>query len=345
MPNATAIRTQIEAALANRIPSALTPVQQTIRMVGPTGIASVDALLEGGLPLGTLTEMVGPEGSGRTSLALAFLAQLTQDGKVCAWMDVSNALKPESMAAAGVHLAHLLWVRCGVPDIDPPQPLAQNDFRLPEKYLIPSPAKKGLHGGGFGSHPRQEQKGLPDAVSGLFQEHAIIARCVEPQRWTVGKPERFEPPPLPAVKRIQKRPAADAPWAKLDQALRVTDLLLQGGGFSAIVLDMGSIAPTYATRIPLATWFRYRAAAERSQAGILLLSQHPCAKSSAGLVLHLHAADAVSAERTVFTGIEHHIAVSRQRFTQSSNVFPLKKPVQRVDGASWKTQSTWAGRR
>ncbi|MDQ2834513.1 MAG: hypothetical protein M3Y50_12345 [Acidobacteriota bacterium] len=41
----------------------------------------------------------------------------------------------------------------------------------------------------------------------------------------------------------------------------VTDLLLQAGGFSAIVLDLGSIAPEHVSRIPLATWFRYGAAA------------------------------------------------------------------------------------
>ena len=56
------------------------------------------------------------------------------------------------------------------------------------------------------------------------------------------------------------------PWARIEQALRVTDLLLQAGGFSAIVLDMASIAPEYVSRVPLATWFRYRAAAERTQA-------------------------------------------------------------------------------
>ena len=67
--------------------------------------------------------------------------------------------------------------------------------------------------------------------------------------------------------------------------MRATDLLLQGGGFSALVLDFGGIAPEHAARVPLATWFRYRAAAERTQASILLLTQHPCAKSSAGLVL------------------------------------------------------------
>ncbi|HEX4165065.1 MAG TPA: hypothetical protein VHZ55_06275 [Bryobacteraceae bacterium] len=345
MPNAAAIRVQIEAALANRIPSALTPAQRIVRQVAPTGIASVDTLLEGGLPLGTLTEMFGTESSGRTSLALAFLARLTQDGRVCAWIDVSNVLKPESAAAAGVHLSHLLWVRCGVPDTALPEHIVQNNFRLPEQYMIPPPTKKGLHGGGFGSHPRQEQKGLSDAVSGLFQGDPVAAPCTAPRRRTIQQSERFEPNVLPAVNRSERRSGAGTPWWRLDQALRITDLLLQGGGFSAIVLDMGSIAPTYVTRVPLATWFRYRAAAERSQGSILLLSQHPSAKSSAGLVLHLGGNDALSHERTVFTGIEHHIHVERQRFAQSPHIVPLKKPVQRTHEASWKSQTTWAGRR
>ncbi len=45
MPSAAAIRLQIEAALAHRIPSALTPAQKVIRPVAPTGVAEVDALL------------------------------------------------------------------------------------------------------------------------------------------------------------------------------------------------------------------------------------------------------------------------------------------------------------
>ncbi len=52
-------------------------------------------------------------------------------------------------------------------------------------------------------------------------------------------------------------------WSRLEQGLRVTDLLLQAGGFSCIVLDMGSLNAEYALRVPLATWFRFRAAAER----------------------------------------------------------------------------------
>ncbi|HUB28248.1 MAG TPA: hypothetical protein VL967_01075, partial [Terracidiphilus sp.] len=102
MASASAIRLQIEAALAHRIPSALTPVAKAIRPVVPTGIAAVDELLAGGLPVGAISEFVGPESSGRTSLALSFLARVTQAGRVAAWIDGSDALDPESAAAAGV---------------------------------------------------------------------------------------------------------------------------------------------------------------------------------------------------------------------------------------------------
>src|ERR1700734_1451850 len=102
MPTATALRLQIETALAHRIPSALTPRQRIIRPVAPTGVPEVDGLLEGGLPVGAITEMVGPESSGRTALALSFLASATRSGSVGAWIDVLNTLDPESAAAAGV---------------------------------------------------------------------------------------------------------------------------------------------------------------------------------------------------------------------------------------------------
>ncbi|MFZ1009655.1 MAG: hypothetical protein WAN65_22645 [Candidatus Sulfotelmatobacter sp.] len=45
--------------------------------------------------------MVGPECSGRTSLALSFVGRMTGADKVCAWVDVSDNLDPESAAAAG----------------------------------------------------------------------------------------------------------------------------------------------------------------------------------------------------------------------------------------------------
>jgi hypothetical protein len=132
----------------------------------------------------------------------------------------------------------------------------------------------------------------------------------------------------------------------MEQALRVTDLLLQSGGFSAIVLDLGSLAPEVVSRVPLATWFRYRAAAERTQSSILLLTQLPCAKSSAELVLRFEPANAIYEERTVFSGIESRVEVVRWRYTETpTNVIPLRKPPQSVNAASWRSRTVWAGHR
>ena len=114
MPSAAIIRRQIEASLSQRIPSAFTPSQRMTRPVTTTGIHSIDAVLDGGLPLGAITEVVGPECSGRTAFALSFVAGLTQSAKVCAWVDVSDTLHPESAAASGVDLGGVLWIRCGV---------------------------------------------------------------------------------------------------------------------------------------------------------------------------------------------------------------------------------------
>jgi recombination protein RecA len=346
MPSTLALRQQIEAALADRIPSALTPAPRLLRPVASTGIPSIDELLEGGLPLGAITEMVGPECSGRTSLGLSFVSQMTQTGKVCAWIDVSNTLDPESAAATGVDLSRLLWVRCGISPSTSTKTISTDGFALPEKYLIPPPIKRGLHGGGFGPHPRNEVKGLADAVGGFLRPEVTAPRCAEPQRRIKPEREVFEPNPPRQVAPHRKPIAARKPWSRLEQALRVTDLLLQAGGFSAIVLDMGSIAPEYASRVPLATWFRYRAAAEKSQASILLLTQHACAKSSAGLVLRLQPGNALREEKTVFTGVEYCVEVARERFKPiSTNVIPLRKPPQGARDASWQSRTAWTGAR
>jgi recombination protein RecA len=337
------LRHQIEANLANRIPSALTPVQRIIRPVAETGVAVVDNALGGGLPVGSITEMVGSESSGRTSLALSFVACITQAAKVCAWIDVSDVFDPESAAATGVDLSRLLWVRCGVLT-DKPQRPVKEQFTLPDKFLIPPPAKKGLHGGGFGPHPRGETKGLSKAVSELLGPEKIASRCVEPLGRVPPKPKIFEPNQRSATQRWSKPTTHRKPWSRIEQALQSADLILQGGGFSAIVLDMGSIAPEYASRVQLATWFRYRAAAEKTQTSFLLLTQHPCAKSSAELVLRFSPGEPLIDNAIVFTGIEHRLEVARQRFTQTqSNVVPLRKPPKNVNAVNWSTRSTWAG--
>ena len=341
MLSATTVRAQLESALAHRIPSALSPPPRAFRPVVSTGISAVDDLLRGGLPVGAITEIIGPESSGRTSLSLSFVAQITQKGRVCAWVDVTSALHPESAAAAGVDLSRLLWVRCGVAAQEPGHMVRESGFTIPKSYLTPPPIKKGLHGGGCGGHPRMESKGMSDAIGGFLRPHVVGARCAEPQRRLSVEKQSVEPiSPLRATDA--KLPMAKSkPWSRIEQALKVTDLLLQAGGFSSIVLDMGGLAPEVVARVPLATWFRYRAAAERSQVSFLLLTQHACAKSSAELVLRLEAGATLGDEATVFSGLDYRVNVTRERFN-GTNVVPLRKGPQRESGAAWRTRTVWA---
>lgn len=203
--------------------------------------------------------------------------------------------------------------------------------------MRPEPIK-GLHGGGCGTHPRQESKSVARALEGFFGTE------------TTSSESTGSTPRQPFGKTV--RPAQDArsaaplsPWARIEQALKVTDLLLQGGGFSAVVLDMASLPAKYTSRVPLAHWFRYRAAAEHSRSSVLLLSQHACANSSAGLVLQLEGRSESPQRKTVLTAGAHRLHIHRQRFMQESNVIPMKKPVAKVTEAEWETYAPWAGRR
>jgi hypothetical protein len=159
-----------------------------------SGIAAMDALT-GGLPRGCLTEICGPASSGRTTLLLSALAAATRRGEFCAVVDAGDALDPESVAAAGVELERLLWVRCGE--------------------------------------------------------------------------------------------TADRAEQRLEQLLRVADLLLESGGFGLIALDLGDLPPQTARRIPLATWFRFRRAVEHTPAVLLAIERQPIAGSCSSLSIKL----------------------------------------------------------
>jgi hypothetical protein len=73
----------------------------------------------------------------------------------------------------------------------------------------------------------------------------------------------------------------------VDQSLRATDLLLQGGGFGLIVLDLSDIPPETMRYVPLNAWFRFRKTVEDTPTILLLLEQESNAKTCASLVLGL----------------------------------------------------------
>ncbi len=75
----------------------------------PTGALSLDlALGIGGLPRGRVTEIYGPESSGKTTLATHVVAEAQRNGGVCAYVDAEHAMDPTYAKAIGVDIEELL---------------------------------------------------------------------------------------------------------------------------------------------------------------------------------------------------------------------------------------------
>ena len=254
MPSTAAIRLQIETTLANRVPAALSLKIKQAPEVFATGISEIDVVLGGGLPRGSITEVAGAASTGKTSFGLTAIAAITQSGAACAWVDVSDALSPESAAAANIVLKRLLWLR---------------------------------------------------------------------------------------MSAVRKQKVTDKPWSRLEQALKATDLLLQAGGFAAIVLDMSDVLPQHTMRIPLATWYRFRLAAEQARTALIFLSQSPCASSCAALALRCD--DPITlpftnnGETSLFWGQQYRLTRERNRNESSPHL--QKKPVAR---AKWDAETVWS---
>ncbi len=74
----------------------------------PTGALSLDiALGVGGIPRGRVTEIYGPDGAGKTTLALHIVAEAQKRGGVAAYIDMEHALDPEYAEACGVDVDNL----------------------------------------------------------------------------------------------------------------------------------------------------------------------------------------------------------------------------------------------
>ncbi|MCL2150399.1 MAG: recombinase RecA [Dehalococcoidia bacterium] len=81
--------------------------QQQVAVI-PTGSIALDiALGVGGLPRGRVTEIFGPEGSGKTTLGQHIIAQAQKKGGRAAYIDVEHALDPAYARICGVNLDEL----------------------------------------------------------------------------------------------------------------------------------------------------------------------------------------------------------------------------------------------
>jgi len=74
-----------------------------------TGAMSLDiALGIGGLPKGRVTEIYGPESSGKSTLAMHVVAEAQRNGGICAYVDAEHAMDPVYANAIGVDIDELL---------------------------------------------------------------------------------------------------------------------------------------------------------------------------------------------------------------------------------------------
>jgi recombination protein RecA len=146
----------------------------------------------------------------------------------------------------------------------------------------------------------------------------------------------------------------------VEKALKVTDLLLQSGGFGLVAVDLGDIAPDVARRVPLTSWFRFRRAVEDTPTALVILEQEPYAKTCASLVLQVKSSQArwssllskefyspgsqrctaAPTHSNLLRGLEVQVEVARVR--ANSNIISGRKPPSAVR-SEFETQMPWAG--
>ena len=112
----SAARAELESLLrARKLDVTLTTTatwrKEDDERLAPTGWATLDTSLGGGLRRGHLSEIIGARSSGRSTVFCSLAAAATTRGEVVALVDTHDRFDPASAAAAGVDLGRLLWIR------------------------------------------------------------------------------------------------------------------------------------------------------------------------------------------------------------------------------------------
>src|SRR5690242_19664730 len=98
---------------------------------------------------------------------------------------------------------------------------------------------------------------------------------------------------------------------KLDQVLKSTDLLLQGGGFGRVVMDLTDLPLSHVQSIALASWFRFQRTIEKTPTALIVMTTHSVIQSAAALVLRMHMRSAEWSR--ILDGLDLNIEVMRSR--------------------------------
>jgi hypothetical protein len=112
----------------------------------------------------------------------------------------------------------------------------------------------------------------------------------------------------------------------LEQAFKVTDMLLQSSGFGLIVVDLSDIAEKIVHNVPSSSWFRFSRIVENQPTALVFVAQQPHATSCAGLVLKLTAGPATFSGKllTNFTLNVDVLRTREKKGVQSASDFSIK---------------------
>ncbi len=76
--------------------------------------------------------------------------------------------------------------------------------------------------------------------------------------------------------------------ANIEHAFKAADLLLQGGGFGLVIIDIGDVPSRDAQRIISSWWYRFRRTVESTPTVFMVIAQKPCVRSCASLTLEMN---------------------------------------------------------
>jgi hypothetical protein len=99
----------------------------------------------------------------------------------------------------------------------------------------------------------------------------------------------------------------------LEHAFKATDLLLQGGGFGLVILDLGDVPAKSAKRIISSWWYRFRRTLEATPTALVVIAEESCVRSCASLALELRT------ETCLWSGSSEGSKAASDRFPAKSN--------------------------
>lgn len=107
---------------------------------------------------------------------------------------------------------------------------------------------------------------------------------------------------------------------KLEHALQATDMLVHGGGWGVVALDIADVAPAMLQRLPVSYWHRFRLAVENTPTSLLVIERESFVRSCAALAIEMTAA------KPVWTGTHPSFKVLEAGDLHVSPKKPVRQP-------------------